>query len=171
MTKTNQQKIFRQRLHAALFYWLWLPGLVVSSGLLLDHWLILPRWRHGCLSISAALLALTLGLALIAWSEHDLKELGQGTSSPAQPARHLVTRGSYRLCRHPMFLGYDLAAAATVFLTGSAAMIVVSLPLMLLWQIRFLRREEHLLARRFGEEYARYRAKTPFLIPFPPSSP
>lgn len=171
MAKTSHQKIFRHRLRAALLYWLWLPGLVVSSGLLLDRWLGLQRLQHGVIANSAAITVMALGLALIAWSDHDLKDLGQGTPSPAQPTRLLVTGGSYRLCRHPMFLGYDLAAAATVFLTGSSAMIVVSLPLMLLWQFRFLRQEEHILGRRFGKQYASYRAKVPFFIPFPPSSP
>lgn len=170
MAKTSQQKIFRHRLQSALFYWLWLPGLVIFSGLVLDSWLGLQRHRHGALAIGLAILVLASGLALIAWSERDLKHVGHGSPSPAQPTRRLVTSGSYRLCRHPMFLGYNLAGLAVIFLTGSPAMILVSFPLMLIWQVPFLRKEEQILARRFSEEYARYRSTTPFLIPFLPSS-
>ena len=168
MVKSNQQKIFLLRCQSALFYWLWLPGVVIGSGLALDAWLDLGRWPHGILAISAALLVLATGLALIAWSERDLKHLGQGTPSPAQPTRQLVTSGSFHLCRHPMFLGYNLAGLAVIFLTGSPAMLTVSFPMMLLWQVPFLRKEEKILARRFSAEYVDYQAKTPFLIPFLP---
>jgi protein-S-isoprenylcysteine O-methyltransferase Ste14 len=170
MAKTTQQKIFQHRLHSALFYWLWLPALVIGSGLIFDSWLGLRRWHHGILANSLALIVLAIGLALIAWSDRDIKHLGHGTPSPTVPARSLVTGGSYRLCRHPMFLGYDLAAIAIIFLTGSPAMFVVNFPLMLIWQVRFLHKEEHILRRRFLEEYARYQAKVPFLIPFLPPS-
>lgn len=165
---TNQQKILRHRLQSALFYWLWLPGIVIGSGLALDYTLGLHRLQHGVIAHSAAIIILAAGLALIVWSEHDLRHYGHGTSSPTMPTRALVTRGSYRLCRHPMFFGYDLSAAAIVFLTGSPAMIMVSFPLMLLWQLRFLRKEEHILALRFHEEYTHYQAHTPLLIPFLP---
>ncbi len=171
MTLTTQQKIFRHRLQAALLFWLWLPGLVIGSGLLLDRMLNLPRWPHGPVSLGAALCLLVVGLALIGKSDRDLARLGHGTPSPAAPCHQLVTGGSYRLCRHPMFLGYDLAALAIVFFTGSPAMILVSYPLLLAWQIRFLNKEEHILALRFGEEYQTYRAAVPFLIPLPSRRP
>lgn len=167
---TTQQKIFRRRLRSALFYWLWLPGIVIASGLALDYALGLQRLQHEGVAHSAAIIILCAGLVLIAWAEHDLTHYGHGTSSPTMPTRTLVTRGSYHLCRHPMFLGYDLSAAATVFLTGSPAMLMISLPLMLFWQLRFLRKEEHMLALRFHEGYAHYQANTPLLIPFLPAN-
>lgn len=166
----KRQKISKHRLRAALFYWLWLPGLVLSTGLTIDHLLGLRPWAHGPLDSGGILLILATGIALISWSERDLSRLGHGSPSPAQPTRRLVVSGSYRLCRHPMFLGYDLAAVAVSLLSGSRATALITFPLMLLWQIRFLRHEERILAQRFRQDYPAYRAKTPFLIPLLPTS-
>lgn len=171
MTISKDHTILRHRLRAALFYWLWLPGLVIGSGLILDRLCSLPRWRHGPWTQGAALLLLAVGLSLIRRSEQDLAQLGEGTPSPLAPSRQLVTTGSFALCRHPMTLGYDLAALAIVFSLGSPAMLLVSYPLMLLWQVRFLLREEEGLARRFRETYPAYRARTPFLFPWLPPPP
>jgi len=155
----------RHRLRAALFYWFWLPGLVIGSGLLLDWLLGLAPWQHGPLAMAAALPLLALGVGLIVRTERDLARLGGGTPSPLEPSRRLVTVGAFGLCRHPMSLGYDLTALAIVFFTGSPSMILVSYPLLLLWQVRFLWQEEERLARRFRETYPAYRAQVPFLIP------
>ncbi len=153
---------------AMLFYWLWLPGLVLGSGQLVDAVGGLRRLHPSPILITTALVMLAVGLGLICLADYDLRHRGLGTASPAMPTRRLVTAGSYRLCRHPMFLGYDLAAFAIIFMTGSMATIVVSFPIFLLWQGRFLHREELLLASRFGEDYHRYRHRVPLLIPFLP---
>lgn len=171
MTTTTRQKIFRHHLRASLTYWLWLPGLVIGSGLLMDRGLGLSRRQHGPLALAGAIALLILGLILISRSERDLARLGHGTPNPADPCHQLVTEGSYHLCRHPMSLGYDLTALAIVFSTGSWAMILVSYPLLLVWQVRFLKKEEHILALRFGEGYRIYRSEVPFLIPLPSLKP
>jgi protein-S-isoprenylcysteine O-methyltransferase Ste14 len=69
-----------------------------------------------------------------------------------------------------MSLGYNLVGGAVVLLMASPAMIMLSYPLLLIWQGRFLRQEEKILARRFRQDYPTYQAKTPFLIPLPPLS-
>lgn len=168
MTTTQGHTISRHRMRAALFYWLWLPGLVIASGWLVDQAFSLPRWHHGPPAHGAALLLLLLGLYLIQRSGQDLARLGGGTPSPLAPSRQLVTGGSFALCRHPMTLGYDLSALAILFSLGSPAMLLVSYPLLLLWQVRSLRKEEEGLSRRFSEVYPAYRARTPFLIPWSP---
>ena len=165
MTKNPNPIILRHRLLAALFYWLWLPGLVIGSGLYLDRVLGFAPFLPGPIAKVAALMVLGLGIALIFRTERDLARLGCGTPSPMAPCRRLVTDGAFCLCRHPMSLGYDLAALAIVFFTGSPAMILVSYPLLLVWQVRALRREEEGLTRRFRDAYPVYRAKVPFLLP------
>lgn len=107
------------------------------------------------------------GTWLIGKATKDLKQYGQGTPNPCRPAKILVTTASYRWCRHPMFLGYDLAALGIILLCRSWAMLLLSFPLMLVWQLRFLRREEYLLSRRFRKDYADYKSLTPLLLPWP----
>jgi protein-S-isoprenylcysteine O-methyltransferase Ste14 len=165
MTTSQPDTIRRHRIQAALFYWLWLPGLVIGSGLLLDRFFHLHQRQPEPFAQGTALLLVVLGIGLIWRAERDLARLGGGTPSPVAPSRQLVTRGSFALCRHPMTLGYDLAALGILFYLGSPAMILVSYPLLILWQVRSLRKEEVGLARRFSETFPAYRAQTPFLIP------
>ena len=51
------------------------------------------------------------------------------------------------------------------WLTGSNS---GKLSYLLVWQVRFLRREEVILVSRFAEDYGRYRQRVPLLFPFLP---
>ncbi len=161
-------KLFKYRIRAALFYWLWLPGLVIGVGFALDIILGFERWQGKYFLTIAALLLFGAGGGLISRANSDLAKLGGGTPSPARPACRLVVSGSYTICRHPMHLGYILAALGVVVLCRSPAMLLISYPLFLGWQIYFLKREEIFLAKRFGTEFTVYKQKISFLLPFFP---
>lgn len=157
--------IWRQQLRATLLYWGLIPLLVTLPGLLLDR---LVGWPPLPLSAGlggAAAACLAGGVTLVVRATRDLQHLGGGTPSPLRPARRLVTTGSYRLCRHPMFFGYDLMLFAAVLLLRSPAALGLAYPLFLVWSLVLLRREEHLLTRRFRQDYRRYQQEVPFLIP------
>ncbi len=157
--------ILQHQLRAVLFYWGWLPSLVLGTGLLLDWVLELPALPLPILLwITAAILG-TVGLLFISWSTRDLERYGNGTPSPLKPARQLIRQGSYRLCRHPMFFGYNLLMLAALLALRSPAGLVCCYPLYLLWSIRFLRKEEQNLAVRFKDIFQQYRQQVPFLIP------
>ena len=162
----RRQVVRRARLRAAIFYWLIIPAAVIGGGLLLDRWL--PSWQAGGWSLLVAGLLVVAGCALVQKATVDLFRYGQGTPAPQDPPRRLVTAGSYAWCRHPMFLGYDLAAWGVGLLLASPGMLLVSLPVMLLWQWFFLRREERLLDKRFPESWPEYRQRVPLLLPRPP---
>jgi protein-S-isoprenylcysteine O-methyltransferase Ste14 len=164
--EVRRQVVRRARCRAAILYWLIIPAAVVSSGLFLDQWL--PSWQAGGGPRVAAGLLVVAGCALVQKATIDLSHYGQGTPAPQDPPRRLVTAGSYAWCRHPMFLGYDLAAWGVGFLLVSPGMLLVSLPVMLLWQWLFLRREERLLDKRFPESWPEYRQRVPLLLPRPP---
>ncbi len=83
----------------------------------------------------------------------------------------LVTRGPYRLLRHPAYSG-DLA------LWLGAALGTVNVLLLALWPVSALgtylqtRQEDELLASRFGAAYETYASRTGRLVPrFNPRSP
>ena len=162
-----QPDIWQQQLRDAAFYWLLVPGAVILSGLALDRLLGIPAVPAEGGLTAGALMLLIAGAGIIAKATRDFEQLGRGTPNPLRPPKILVTTGSYRWCRHPMFLGYDLAALGVILLLHSWAMLLVSFPILLGWQFRFLRREEELLFRRFRGEYDGYRRQVPMLLPWP----
>jgi protein-S-isoprenylcysteine O-methyltransferase Ste14 len=161
-------KIWLKQLRAALVYWLLVPSAVTLSGLAVDTLFGFPRApAAGVALTSGALTLLAAGTWLISKATGDLKQYGKGTPSPFRPPKILVTISSYRWCRHPMFLGYDLAALGVILLCRSWSMLLLSFPLMLVWQLRFLKNEEYLLSRRFRKDYADYIKQVPLLLPWP----
>ncbi len=159
-------KIFKYQVRAACFYWVWLPGMVIGTGVLLDRIFGFARWPGSFLCNTFAVLLLGVGGGLISKAHRDLAIIGGGTPSPAQPAKKLVMGGSYTICRHPMHLGYIVAALGVVLLCRSQAMLFICYPIFLGWQIWFLKKEEIFLAKRFGNEFTLYQQKVSLILPF-----
>ena len=151
-----------------LWYWIVIPGIVLSSGKILDilfNFNLLPGYLWLRL---LALLVLLLGVALVELATRNLYKYGAGTPHKGSAPRHLVTEGVYRFCRHPMFFGYDLAGLGTIILLRSTGALFVSFPIYLLLQYRALKtREEKRLLVKFGQEYEQYMKDVPRLIPNP----
>jgi protein-S-isoprenylcysteine O-methyltransferase Ste14 len=80
--------------------------------------------------------------------------------SPYSPSTALVTTGPYRLSRNPGYLGMALGYVGVAILSGAYWALVPLVPTLLLIDRGVIRREEHHLERRFGEEYLRYKART-----------
>jgi protein-S-isoprenylcysteine O-methyltransferase Ste14 len=160
-----RSKIIRARIRYAVKYWLIIPGAVILGGKGLDTVFKLPSLPgHAALTAFACML-IAAGVLFIQKSTKDLSVYGSGTHSPLAPPKTLVTEGAYRLCRHPMFLGYDLAALGVILLFHSPGMLLCAYPVFLTLQWRFLKKEEMLLQRRFKEAFVAYTERTPFLLP------
>jgi protein-S-isoprenylcysteine O-methyltransferase Ste14 len=104
------------------------------------------------------------GVALIGWSVARIDPLDLAGIRSAAPSEGLQIGGPYRIVRHPLYLGWMLAAFGTHHLTGdrlafgvlTSTYLVIAIP----WEERSLR-------RAFGESYARYTAQVPWrVIPF-----
>lgn len=92
--------------------------------------------------------------------------LALGTCFGVLPeARGLVTRGPYRLVRHPVYLG-ELGACAGLVLGAPSAWNLTAAVVLLGAQLVRMRLEERALGTEFPE-YAVYAAHTPRLIPMP----
>ncbi len=80
----------------------------------------------------------------------------------------LVTSGVYAYTRNPMVLGYSTLPLAMGVLLQSPGMALSITPLVLLLNVAIVKlREEPDLEERFGDEYRRYKERTPFLVPDP----
>lgn len=160
-----RKDILRYQLRDACLYWLVIPGLVLGSGWLLDQLLHWPLLTGNILLVAGGVVLMAVGGVFISAATREFSRIGQGTPNPRRPPLILVRQGVYGLCRHPMFFGYDLAALGVVLLCRLPAALLFSLPVFLVWQVWFLRKEERYLARRFKEEFAEYRRQVPFLLP------
>ena len=86
---------------------------------------------------------------------------GQLAAPDARP-RTLTVRGSFALCRHPLYFFMILMAAASAFMPLGRALMAGAL---LVYVAIGSRLEERKLEADFGADYTRYRAHTPWLIP------
>ncbi len=100
---------------------------------------------------------------LVHWSQRSLGS-NVTTTVITRDTHQLVTHGPYRLVRHPLYSCGMLLYGSLALIAGSwvlAAGAAVGFALAL---IR-LPKEEAALLERFGEDYRRYRERTPRFIP------
>lgn len=81
-----------------------------------------------------------------------------------QPGHSLVTRGVYRVIRHPSYLGLLVSSLGWGLAFRSGVGIVLTALLIPVLVAR-MNAEERLLHANFGDEYDAYRARTSRLIP------
>jgi protein-S-isoprenylcysteine O-methyltransferase Ste14 len=91
--------------------------------------------------------------------------VGRGTLMPTVPTEHLVVSGFYRYVRNPMYLGILAALAGETILFRSRGMVVYTLAVWLATHLFVCLYEERNLARRYGDEYLRYRQNVPRWLP------
>jgi protein-S-isoprenylcysteine O-methyltransferase Ste14 len=130
-----------------------LPGETISGVLVA---VLLQRVRPLTLRQSgpfgSLVVALGVGLVLAAWRE-------RGSGSLEDPDA-LVTTGVHGLSRNPMYVGFAALHLGLAGLTRNGWMLLTC-PVSAALLQRAVLREEALLADRFGESYAAYRARVP----------
>jgi protein-S-isoprenylcysteine O-methyltransferase Ste14 len=104
----------------------------------------------------------TLAVAFCAWLLVSVMTLGRNFGVLPE-ARGLVTRGPYRLVRHPVYLGEIGICAGLALAAPSFYNTLVLSALMLAQAIRMVL-EENALSQAFPE-YERYASQTPRLVP------
>ncbi len=101
-----------------------------------------------------------LGFLLMVYVAYYLRHGFLGEVEPNLD--HLVTKGPYRWCRHPLYLSFMVIVLGIDLMFGSPLGVLATLLLVLPSVIYRARLEEKALADRFGEEWEAYKRRTRF---------
>jgi protein-S-isoprenylcysteine O-methyltransferase Ste14 len=151
-------------------------SLILNRGLLAICALLLAFERQPLSWLSARFLPLSMvfywiglvmlaaGLAFAIWAR---RHLGRNWSANVTVKRdhELIRSGPYRLVRHPIYTGLLLAILGTAVAIGEWRSLI-AFALITVGFVLKLKTEERFMSETFGEQYARYRAEVPALIPF-----
>ena len=148
----------------AIFYGLLIFVFIVIA-LHVDRLIGLTNIFPKSASIILSLPFLLLALFLIGWSVQNFLSV-KGTPVPFNPPPQLVTTGPYHYTRNPMLTGvFSLLFGFGVFL-GSVSLLFVFTPLFIyinFWELKSI--EEPELEKRLGDDYIKYRKRTPMFFP------
>jgi len=138
-----------------LIGWAQVPGAAVLG---------LRLWPRSALPYAIGLVMLIAGLAFSVWARVHLGANWSGAVT-LKEGHELVRTGPYRLVRHPIYSGILAGVLGTVLCSGTvgAALGFAIIAGALLGKLRL---EEALLREAFPDEYPRYCAAVPALIPF-----
>lgn len=104
-----------------------------------------------------------VGIAIAIWARYHLGQFWSGRITLKQD-HQLIRTGPYARLRHPIYTGLDLAAAGSALVIGRWRCLLGLLIIVVGFVIK-ARREEALLAGRFGEAFEEHRKQTGFLLP------
>ncbi|MBN2398731.1 MAG: isoprenylcysteine carboxylmethyltransferase family protein [Candidatus Aminicenantes bacterium] len=82
------------------------------------------------------------------------------TVKPFEKSKVLLTQGVFRISRNPMYLGFILVMLGTLLLLGSTFPWLVLPPFFMILAVRYVRREEEMLAAIFGPQWQAYKKRT-----------
>lgn len=142
-----------------------IPAALIAGSRRLDRALHLPRVPGGRPIQALGDLMAVAGWLLGVWSVKAQFDLGRGTPVPLMATQRLVVEPPFTYTRNPMALGaivmYLGVAVARRSLAGIGLVLAAAAAL-----LTYIKRvEEPEMLARFGDEYAAYRERTPFLLP------
>ena len=139
--------------------------LFVLGAVQFDRLLKFPEILGSPLNLIISLPLLCFGLFMIGWSVFNFVKM-KGTPVPFNPPPVLVNTGPYAVTRNPMLTGVFFLLFGLGALVGSLSLICIFTPLFILLMAYELKMvEEPELAKRLGEDYIDYKAKTPMFVP------
>lgn len=127
-------------------------------------WLALRLWPHSPAPPRIGLALVVAGLAFAVWARVHLGRNWSGVVT-VKEGHELIRSGPYAHVRHPIYTGLIAAVLGTAVISGTVraavgfAIIAISLTVK-------SRIEERFMRETFGDQYARYRAEVPALVPF-----
>jgi protein-S-isoprenylcysteine O-methyltransferase Ste14 len=130
----------------------------------LGHWMSWQFLPPGPARFASALVLVAAGLAFTVWARVQLGTNWSG-SVTLKEGHELVRSGPYAYVRHPIYTGLLVALLGTAVACGELRALI-GLAVVAAAFVRKLRIEERFMRESFPEQYARYSAEVPALIPF-----
>jgi len=120
------------------------------------------------INIVLQVLAVILSIGSVFLTMSAIRELGKQWSLEARlvEGHKLVTTGPYNLVRHPIYTAMLCKLIATAIIISHWLVLLIAVAVFLAGTLIRTRFEERLLGDAFGEEFAKWRARVPGLIPF-----
>ena len=147
-----------------VFFMIILPILLILVGRLVigPFELVLARW----LELTLAVVILAWGLFWLYWAVGTQWFVGRGTPVPLAAPEKLIVSGPYRIIRNPIQFGMVFCYFGLGILFGGLLLGLFCFAAgMLIGSPYHKYVEEKELVLRFGDDYLRYRERTPFVIP------
>jgi protein-S-isoprenylcysteine O-methyltransferase Ste14 len=140
--------------------WVLPPALYLAAlglGVVL-HWLVPLGFAEGSTGrVILGVAAVGVGLAIIRAAFSIFRRIGQDPN-PRTPTPVVTREGPYRFTRNPMYLGLSLILFGLGVARGNGWIVVMLAPTLAIMHYGVILPEERYLERKFGEEYARFRA-------------
>ena len=152
-SSTLSRAIFSHRLQVGLAA-VALGGLVVRPGNIFGS--------HQVLGVSASIALVVLGLALRAWAGGCA---GSHTRKATIEAPQLVTGGPFAYVRNPIYLASIILGLGMVGLLGDPWMLALYVGVFIFLYTSIVPAEEAFLRKAFPDEFARYCANVPRMLP------
>jgi protein-S-isoprenylcysteine O-methyltransferase Ste14 len=99
-----------------------------------------------------------IGVVLNLLADRAFK-FNQTTVKPFEESSTLITTGIFRYSRHPMYLGMVFILAGLALIMGSLTPFILILAFLILMDRVFIKVEEQMLEKKFGESWLTYKAK------------
>ena len=129
-------------------------------------WSVLARrlWPPSPIAYPIGVALVIAGLAFAIWARVHLGSNWSGTVTVKQ-GHELIRSGPYAWVRHPIYTGLITALCGTTLASGTVHA-AVGLAITIGSLVRKARIEEEFMRDTFPDEYPRYSAEAPALIPF-----
>lgn len=134
---------------------IFLIGLI--GGAVINFFIPVPIWRSAWIRFVGAI-PLVVGIWLLASARTAFRR-HRTALMPWTPSAELVQDGPYRFTRNPVYLAFALMYMGTSFIFDSAYVLIMMVVVVVLVDREQIPREERYLQEKFGEEFARYKAK------------
>jgi protein-S-isoprenylcysteine O-methyltransferase Ste14 len=169
---TITEKFISKRINRKLRYtlttrWIYLYWILFSIIIFLNGKLILKyKLILGNYAIYFGIVLILIGISLAAWAASSLGiNIARRVPEVSSHEKgRLVTKGPYRIVRHPIYLGEFLVILGAFFMSG-VVFILLQFILKSLFANSVISWEEKEMKKRFGKKYEEYRKAVSKLFP------